>query len=933
MAFWRGGSLFTTTSSGTVTGQETIERLCDRLQSATRIEDRRDAVRALKALSKKCKLEVGTQSMHLLAQVLQGDRTDLDIIQLALDALANVMTYEPGNEEEQASLPTDITAQFTEVFIKNKEHVHAVLDLLEEFDFNIRRSAIKFLTSLLTNCPKELQDIILESGPMGVSKLIDLLQDQREVIRNDTLLLLQILTRANANIQKIVAFENGFERLYEILVSEGGSEGVVTVEDCLTVLLNLLKNNSSNQSYFREGSYIQRLVQFFELSSIGDKRWSAQKVSNVHLFLQTIRTLVSPTNSNQNTVACQRVVSQCGLLHRLCVMLTLSTIPADVLAETINTIGDVVRGNSENQQFLGSVMNNTNEVQQPVLLNLLYTMIAGEKQSFQLRISILYCLQCYLYKNDTGKSLIVQTLLPQSENAANQYTLGHLLIIGYLSKDVVSSWCSGIALSHLIADSQQFKESILKVILAVDQQHAGAKTLMELSMDLLQNTTSSFNTRLAVLIFLCTWLSNCSLSVENFLSIQNSVAYLISQICSHSTNDEREQLIQSLCAFAFGLCLVFNNNRVQSYTTESLERIINKRIGIDLFQEKLESLSKSEYYAKALQRPQLKLTNANEMTLDFEFARLYKTLEGSITNMLTMKTDGIHHVNNTSEHLSLHQTNQTRDQQTTAIMTHYKDLIRQQDDELNNYKHTQKQLLNDNELYKKRINDVEQTLQEVKDQYSLLKIMSGKGTESNSELSELRTLCEQQKMELEQLRSTNNQTSIDQQQRNYHPTMTAENGVDQQSHSENDENNNNRENERMQVSERASFTAKINELQEKLNVFDERCSAQTDEISRLQHDNGILQEKIANEKRKVSILESLEGQVQSLMDEKCRLENEYVKLNNDYKQNVQEQNDLLVLCSTYEDQLTTCRNLIKNAGLTMPEFLLDLENDDLAKGD
>ena len=32
-----------------------IERLCDRLQSAVRIEDRRDAVRGLKALSKVCK--------------------------------------------------------------------------------------------------------------------------------------------------------------------------------------------------------------------------------------------------------------------------------------------------------------------------------------------------------------------------------------------------------------------------------------------------------------------------------------------------------------------------------------------------------------------------------------------------------------------------------------------------------------------------------------------------------------------------------------------------------------------------------------------------------------------------------------------------------------------------------------------------------------
>ncbi|CAF1054536.1 unnamed protein product [Rotaria sp. Silwood1] len=919
MAFWRGGSLFSSTTSSTPTNnstiaQETIERLCDRLQSATRSEDRRDAVRGLKALSKKCKLEVGTQSMMLLANILQGDRTDLDLLQLALETLANVVTYEAGNDDEQANLPHDITVQFTELYIKTKEHVHAALELVEEIDFNVRRSAIRFLTALLTNCTKELQDIILESGPMGVSKLVDLLQDEREVIRNDALLLLQILTRSNTNIQKIVAFENGFERLFEILVSEGGSDGVVTVEDCLSVLLNLLQNNPSNQSYFREGSYIRRLVDFFELNSIGEKRWSAQKVTNVHLLLQTIRILVSPTNSHQNILACQRTISQCGLLHRLCVMLTLTTIPADVLAETINTIGDVVRGNTENQQFLGSVMNTTGEVQQPVLFNLLYTMVAGEKQSFPLRISILYCLQCYLYKNDFGKSMIVQTLLPQTENSASQYTLGHLLIIGYLSKDIVASWCSGIALAHLIADSQQFKEAILKVVLAVDQAQTGAKTLMEISIDLLQNSSSSFHTRIAVLIFICTWLSNCPSAVQTFLSIQNSLSYLISQICAQLMADDREILIQSLCSFALGLCLVFNNNQIPSYTTEALERLINKRIGIDLFQEKLETLSKSEFYAKALQKPQLKLTKTNDMILDYEFARLYKTYESSITRMLTTS-----HINSNEKSFIDPISTNIYDQQTSTVMTHYHDLIRKQDQQINTYKQQEKQFLEESNTYKKKITDLEQKLQEVKDQYSLLRISTKQGPDTHNEL---RTICEQQRMELEYLR---NIMAQQQQQQNFTLVQSRENGIEQLNLN-NNENHTIQNDGRIPVGERAALTARITELQEKVNAYDEKYATQNDEIARLQLENGVLQEKIINEKRKISILEGLENQMQAIIDEKSRLDNDYQKLNISYQQNLTEQNDLLVLCSTYEDQLRTCRNIIQSAGLTVPSFLLELDN-------
>lgn len=74
--------------------------------------------------------------------------------------------------------------EFTEIFIKDTDSVGIVLTLLEEFEFKVRWPALKLLMNLSTNRLKDIQEIILVS-PMGVSKLMDLLSDSREVIRND----------------------------------------------------------------------------------------------------------------------------------------------------------------------------------------------------------------------------------------------------------------------------------------------------------------------------------------------------------------------------------------------------------------------------------------------------------------------------------------------------------------------------------------------------------------------------------------------------------------------------------------------------------------------------------------------------------------------------------------------------------------------------
>jgi len=65
--------------------------------------------------------------------------------------------------------------------------------------------------------------------------------------KKEGLLLLIALTQSNADIQKIIAFESAFERLLSIITEEGAAEGGIIVQDCLTLVHNLLRYNVSNQ--------------------------------------------------------------------------------------------------------------------------------------------------------------------------------------------------------------------------------------------------------------------------------------------------------------------------------------------------------------------------------------------------------------------------------------------------------------------------------------------------------------------------------------------------------------------------------------------------------------------------------------------------------------------------------------------------------------
>jgi len=735
---------------------ETVERLVERVTSSTLLEDRRDACRALKSLSKKFRVEVGAHGLDALIEVL-NNKTDLETTSYVLDTLCNVTSSEVF-EEETATSASPVGEQFTEIFLKKSENVASVITLLDEYDFHVRIPAIRLLMNLLDNKSKEMQEMIL-SVPMGLAKLIDILLDNRDFVRNEVLLLLIQLTKSNANIQNIIAYERGFDQLFQVIRNEGFSDGGIVVDDSLQLMLNLLKRNISNQTVFREESCMKHITPFFQTCQQSESQpadgWSSQKISNVHSMLQVVRTLVSPSNASQVVSPAQKATWSCGLLSELCGLLMASGVPADILSEIICTVGEMIRGCQSNQEFFGQVMAMSSPPRTALVI-LLMSMV-NEKQPLSLRSAVLYCFQCFVYKNETSQGLIVQALLPTSTEAMMSISAGQLLCGGLFSNDSMSHWLSSVALSHALVNNISTKELLLRVHLAITKD-APPISLLQQTFHMLQQG-EKIQTRLGILTLLSTWLTECPGAVAQFLKLPNSVAFLTAQVASNE-HDEQEVLVQSLCAFLLGLCVVYNNDSNTSFTKESLCQLITKRIGVETFVDKLAEIAKHEIYSKALKHPQIQgQANVSDIHFDHEFCRLYKALEGTLAKAVAPSADA--------------KEGETPSESELKAVAKYKDVIREQDAQI---QHLQQRLANlegDHIVAQSKIEELNSGVLQLQDQNMLLKAQRNNNviitaTEEDAarpeeieklsqELADLRVDNERLRSQLQQLEQTHQQ--------------------------------------------------------------------------------------------------------------------------------------------------------------------------------
>ncbi|ORY01697.1 hypothetical protein K493DRAFT_209243 [Basidiobolus meristosporus CBS 931.73] len=673
MSFWSDAFNVLTGQAGQPqTASDTIVKLSDRVQTATLIEDRRAAVLGLKGLCREYREEVGANGLPGLIKVLGNDRGDVDIVKATLETLNILCTIH--NKDFG-----DLGFKFTEDFVKESETITFLLECLEEFDFYVRFNTIQLLNTLLQNESDRLQECIL-AAPMGISRLVDLLDDRREIIRNEGLLLLTSITQSNADIQKIIAFENAFERLLEIISHEGGVDGGIVVQDCIHLVQNLLKFNVSNQTYFRETSCIQRIAPLLSPEKSGafshytplENTWSGQRTANAVSLLGLTRTLVVP--NNMNTSVNQGVIAQSGLLETILGLVLKSDTPLSVKSHALYALGDIIRGNSANQEKVASTTSvfnstatnlteNASSAESPhlppppptpqsALLTIAgFAIGKGKVDNLAVRYGATYVILCYLFENANGQVALASTLVSPPDNNPNTEAVekpqspGSLLLSSLIEwedakEDPYQVWFGSVMLSHILKSNTQCKSSVDKVTFGDPEQGEEIIPLVNMiAYSLTMASRENLNTRVIIgyLMLLSIWTYESPETVNQYLSEGANLQFLMEQI-GHSHGVDAS--IQGLSAFLLGILYEFDDDPDSSFPREVLQPIVLKRVGVDLFVNHINRLRESKLLQNVSPGFQTETDDngqiTSELLFDHSFVEFFKANYELIQKSITV---------------------------------------------------------------------------------------------------------------------------------------------------------------------------------------------------------------------------------------------------------------------------------------------------------
>ncbi|KAG8869972.1 hypothetical protein FRC20_000520 [Serendipita sp. 405] len=280
---------------------ETITKLADRLAQSTQLEDRRAALLSLRGLSKDYRAEVGSIALNSLLLVLDGDaQVDPEVAKALLQTL-NTLCEVDGSLDGTAE-QRDMALKNTDLLLKDPKYTQKLFGLLNDTSFYTRYGALQLLNTLVSNRRSVVQAHFV-NAPEYSQTVTSVLEEKRDMIRNEGLQLFQALVAQNTDIQTVFAFGGAFESLLRIIAQEGGVEGGLASYGCLLAIEGLLKYNSSTQTYFRQLLPSLPPLLLFPPSIAPDQEspqeftlqyWDEMKAQNVGLVVSIIGIMKAP---------------------------------------------------------------------------------------------------------------------------------------------------------------------------------------------------------------------------------------------------------------------------------------------------------------------------------------------------------------------------------------------------------------------------------------------------------------------------------------------------------------------------------------------------------------------------------------------------------------------------------------------------------------
>ncbi|BDA49633.1 General vesicular transport factor p115 [Coccomyxa sp. Obi] len=614
---------------------ESVQQYLQRISDGDTPEERQDAVAELRDLLEgrpEAQAALGNGGFPVLINALRNERGDLELMRGVLECLA--IAVQPGERESHRQGP-DSNAINAELLAKSPDTVPMLLGFLDEEpagikDFYVRYHTVQLLTALAAGGPYRLQGAIL-AAPMGVVRLMDLLGDAHEVIRNEAILLLAGLTRSSADIQKIVAFEGAFERVLQILEEEGWSQGGIIVQDCTELLNNLLRNNPANQLMFRETGHLSKFASLLRIPERSRRGIPRQVAANLLSALATLSLLITlpPPNVKKQDKAQEEswAANRATLMKQGALDLLLALAVAHggiasppVRGQALVCVERLISGMKQYKEALMSakVIGST-ETELPALQAILQT--ALRSKDVEEATAAEHVLQAFCRDNAEGQRMLAATLTPVGDTSAESMqggagTFGGELVSALMGPDARATARAAAVLADLLRGNAACKQQVLATPLEIPQTATSEPVLLlpqccrYLSLALSSGRHGDGGISLAVcsiLRLLITWAQDCPPAVDALLMPAGRIPMLL-DLTQHKFG-ARQVACTGLAAVLLGVCLLYSaptqpaDSQQERVATAVLSDIISSRIGLAAFFGLLDALKQDPHFVQAASGP------------------------------------------------------------------------------------------------------------------------------------------------------------------------------------------------------------------------------------------------------------------------------------------------------------------------------------------